>query len=82
MYSNLIGCDGERVYYDGCCVIAINGEVGCHLISLCLIIPSAVERTSMQLTMCTCTCQFMTIIVINTCTLMSTCNAHACGLIK
>ncbi len=27
MYSNLIGCDGERVYYDGCCLIAMNGEV-------------------------------------------------------
>ena len=27
MYSNLIGCDGERVYYDGCCIIALNGEV-------------------------------------------------------
>ena len=27
MYSNLIGCDGERVYYDGCCMIAMNGEV-------------------------------------------------------
>ncbi len=27
MYSNLIGCDGERVYYDGSCLIAINGEV-------------------------------------------------------
>ena len=27
MYSNLIGCDGERVYYDGCCLIAVNGEV-------------------------------------------------------
>ena len=27
MYSNLIGCDGERVYYDGCCMIALNGDV-------------------------------------------------------
>ena len=27
MYSNLIGCDGERVYYDGCCMIAVNGEI-------------------------------------------------------
>ena len=27
MYSNLIGCDGERVYYDGCCLIAVNGEI-------------------------------------------------------
>ena len=32
LYSNLIGCDGERVYYDGCCLIALNGEVsGCAL---------------------------------------------------
>ena len=27
MYSNLFGCDGERVYYDGCCIIALNGEI-------------------------------------------------------
>ena len=27
MYSNLRGCDGERVYYDGCAMIVINGEV-------------------------------------------------------
>ena len=27
MYSNLFGCDGERVYYDGCCIIAMNGEI-------------------------------------------------------
>jgi NAD+ synthase (glutamine-hydrolysing) len=27
MYSNLRGCDGERVYYDGCAMIIINGEV-------------------------------------------------------
>ena len=26
MYSNLLGCDGERVYYDGCCMVSINGE--------------------------------------------------------
>ncbi|EDO33760.1 predicted protein [Nematostella vectensis] len=27
MYSNLRGCDGERVYYDGCSFIAVNGKV-------------------------------------------------------
>ena len=27
MYSNLIGCDGEWVYYDGCCLIAVNGDI-------------------------------------------------------
>ena len=26
MYSNLRGCDGERVYYDGCSLISVNGE--------------------------------------------------------
>ena len=34
MYSNLIGCDGERVYYDGCCLIALNGEVSRARVSL------------------------------------------------
>ncbi|CAB4034234.1 Glutamine-dependent NAD(+) synthetase, partial [Paramuricea clavata] len=27
MYSNVRGCDGGRVYYDGCSMIAINGEI-------------------------------------------------------
>lgn len=27
VYSNLRGCDGERVYYDGCGLVALNGEV-------------------------------------------------------
>ena len=27
MYANCKGCDGERVYYDGCCLIAVNGSV-------------------------------------------------------
>lgn len=27
MYANLRGCDGERVYYDGCPMIAVNGEI-------------------------------------------------------
>ena len=27
MYSNMRGCDGERVYYYGGSMIAVNGEV-------------------------------------------------------
>ena len=27
MYSNLIGCDAERVYYDGCSMLALNGKI-------------------------------------------------------
>ena len=27
MYANHCGCDGERVYYDGCSLIAMNGKV-------------------------------------------------------
>jgi hypothetical protein len=27
LYANLRGCDGERVYYDGCSMIAINGRM-------------------------------------------------------
>uniref|UniRef100_A0A8C5GKZ7 Glutamine-dependent NAD(+) synthetase n=1 Tax=Gouania willdenowi TaxID=441366 RepID=A0A8C5GKZ7_GOUWI len=27
LYSNHRGCDGERVYYDGCSLVAINGDV-------------------------------------------------------
>ncbi|TPX50418.1 NAD+ synthase (glutamine-hydrolysing) [Synchytrium endobioticum] len=27
LYANQQGCDGERVYYDGCALICINGEV-------------------------------------------------------
>lgn len=27
MFANQQGCDGDRLYYDGCSLIAINGEV-------------------------------------------------------
>ncbi|GJN07694.1 hypothetical protein PR202_ga25546 [Eleusine coracana subsp. coracana] len=27
MYANHQGCDGGRLYYDGCCCIAVNGDV-------------------------------------------------------
>ena len=27
LYANQLGCDGERVYYDGCAMIALNGDI-------------------------------------------------------
>ncbi|KAL0326691.1 UNVERIFIED_CONTAM: Glutamine-dependent NAD(+) synthetase [Sesamum angustifolium] len=30
MYSNHLGCDGGRVYYDGCSCIVVNGDVVAH----------------------------------------------------
>eukprot|EP00186_Timspurckia_oligopyrenoides_P003293 CAMPEP_0182448628 /NCGR_PEP_ID=MMETSP1172-20130603/28489_1 /TAXON_ID=708627 /ORGANISM="Timspurckia oligopyrenoides, Strain CCMP3278" /LENGTH=708 /DNA_ID=CAMNT_0024645565 /DNA_START=73 /DNA_END=2196 /DNA_ORIENTATION=+ len=27
LYANLIGCDGSRVYYDGCSMVVVNGAV-------------------------------------------------------
>ena len=27
MYSNLLGCDGGRLYFDGCCLVAVNGSI-------------------------------------------------------
>ncbi|XBW35666.1 hypothetical protein QEN19_001237 [Hanseniaspora menglaensis] len=27
LYANQIGCDGDRLYYDGCALIVVNGEV-------------------------------------------------------
>ncbi|OZJ05110.1 Glutamine-dependent NAD(+) synthetase [Bifiguratus adelaidae] len=27
LYSNSQGCDGDRLYYDGCALIAVNGEI-------------------------------------------------------
>ena len=30
MYSNQRGCDGDRLYFDGCACIAINGEFICQ----------------------------------------------------
>jgi NAD+ synthase (glutamine-hydrolysing) len=27
LYSNQIGCDGERMYYDGCAMIIVNGKI-------------------------------------------------------
>lgn len=30
LYANQRGCDGDRVYYDGCAMIAINGDIVAH----------------------------------------------------
>lgn len=27
MYANQKGCDGDRVYYDGCAMVAINEDI-------------------------------------------------------
>ena len=27
MFANQQGCDGERVYFDGCAMIAVNGQI-------------------------------------------------------
>ena len=27
MYANQIGCDGDRLYYDGCSLLSVNGEI-------------------------------------------------------
>ena len=27
LYSNQRGCDGGRVYYDGACLIVLNGQI-------------------------------------------------------
>ena len=27
VFSNHIGCDGERIYYDGCSMVAVNGDI-------------------------------------------------------
>ena len=27
LYANQQGCDGDRLYYDGCAMIAVNGEI-------------------------------------------------------
>lgn len=27
LYANQQGCDGDRLYYDGCCMIAMNGHI-------------------------------------------------------
>ena len=27
MYANQIGCDGGRLYYDGCAMISVNGNI-------------------------------------------------------
>ncbi|XP_038125148.1 glutamine-dependent NAD(+) synthetase [Cyprinodon tularosa] len=30
LYANQRGCDGDRLYYDGCAMVAINGDVVAH----------------------------------------------------
>ena len=27
MFANQKGCDGDRLYYDGCATVAINGDI-------------------------------------------------------
>jgi len=27
MLSNFLGCDGDRLYFDGCSTIAVNGSI-------------------------------------------------------
>ena len=27
VYSNLIGCDGGRLVFDGCCLVSVNGDI-------------------------------------------------------
>jgi len=27
MFANQRGCDGDRLYYDGCAMIAVNGNI-------------------------------------------------------
>lgn len=27
MYANQQGCDGDRLYYDGCAMIVVNGDL-------------------------------------------------------
>ena len=27
LYANQQGCDGDRLYYDGCAMIAVNGKI-------------------------------------------------------
>jgi NAD+ synthase (glutamine-hydrolysing) len=27
LYANQQGCDGDRLYYDGCAMIVVNGEI-------------------------------------------------------
>ena len=33
MFTNFIGCDSERVYYDGSSIVAVNGDVVSELLS-------------------------------------------------
>lgn len=36
LYANQKGCDGDRLYYDGCSMIAINGDIVAQGIQFCL----------------------------------------------
>ncbi len=27
VYSNFVGCDGGRLFFDGCCMVSVNGEI-------------------------------------------------------
>ncbi|KAM9764761.1 glutamine-dependent NAD(+) synthetase isoform 1-T1 [Menidia menidia] len=36
LYANQRGCDGDRVYYDGCAMVAINGDIVAQGAQFCL----------------------------------------------
>ena len=44
MYANQQGCDGNRLYYDGCACIAVNGEFVAQ-VSACLTAMSTANGT-------------------------------------
>lgn len=47
LYANQRGCDGDRVYYDGCAMVAINGDIVAHgaQFSLNDVVSIGVEKT-------------------------------------
>lgn len=49
LYANQRGCDGDHVYYDGCAMVAINGDIVAHgaQFSLNDVVSIGVKKTNM-----------------------------------
>ena len=35
LYSNLQGCDGTRLHFDGCSLACVNGDIAAHTLPTC-----------------------------------------------
>ena len=63
LYSNLIGCDGERVFYDGGSMISMNGQIVAEGPQFTLDEVVSVAHSSSSCCCCCC-CFFLVVVMV------------------